>query len=105
MLKDAKYRACQKDLPFSLSIEDLFIPARCPVLGVPLRFRGGPHAPSLDRIVPELGYVPGNVLVVCQRVNAIKADATIAELERVAAFYRTHADVWVDFFQPPKEDP
>ena len=28
-----------------------------------------PFGPSLDRIVPELGYIPSNVRVVCLMVN------------------------------------
>lgn len=39
---------------------------------------------SLDRIVPSLGYVPGNVAVISHRANRIKSDATADELRAVA---------------------
>jgi hypothetical protein len=48
------------------------------------------NSPSLDRIVPEKGYVRDNVLVVSYRANRIKNDATISELQQIAAFYKTY---------------
>jgi hypothetical protein len=47
----------------------------------------GDASPELDRIVPSLGYVKGNVLVVSRRANRIKTDATVEELQQVASFY------------------
>lgn len=46
-----------------------------------------PDSPSIDRIIPALGYVKGNVIVVSQRANTIKNNATPEELRRVADFY------------------
>jgi hypothetical protein len=45
-----------------------------------------PASPSCDRIVPEVGYVVGNVALLCWRCNHIKGDATADELEAVAAW-------------------
>ena len=45
------------------------------------------RAPSLDRLIPELGYVKGNIAVVSTRANIIKRDATPEELMKVAKFY------------------
>jgi hypothetical protein len=71
---------------------DILIPSKCPVLGIPLmpNIGGGrqdDHSPTLDRIIPGKGYVPGNVVVVSWRANRIKSDATIEELKKVARFY------------------
>jgi len=96
MLKDAKYRAKRKGLPFTLDEDSFEVPDVCPVLGTPLRIGGGPHSPSLDRIVPEIGYIPCNVLVVSQRVNQIKQNATPAELEEIAGFYREYIEIWIN---------
>lgn len=92
MLNNAKARASRAGVPFNLSPRDIIIPSHCPVLGIELfrtlgRQGGGPHSPSLDRIVPELGYVPGNVIVVSNRANRIKSDAAPHELRAVADFY------------------
>lgn len=43
------------------------------------------NSPSVDRLIPELGYVPGNVMVICFRCNSIKSDASVAEVEKVLA--------------------
>lgn len=87
MLKDAKYRASKKAIPFDLTIDDFDIPNRCPVFGFILT-RGHPYrAPSLDRIIPALGYVRGNVIVVSNLANRIKTDASVNQLRIVADFY------------------
>ena len=92
MLSRCKYRAKQSGLPFNLTKDDIVIPEFCPVLGIKLRQmsideepkRGyHPKAPSLDRIIPKLGYVKGNVRVISARANLLKNDATISELELV----------------------
>lgn len=48
---------------------------------------GKQHAasPSLDRIIPTLGYVPGNVWVISHRANELKRDATLQEIQMLAA--------------------
>jgi len=89
MLKDAKARASRSGLKFSLKLEDIIIPASCPILGVTLSWAEGTGidcSPSLDRIIPRLGYVPGNVHVVSNRANVLKRDATLSELVALGAF-------------------
>lgn len=52
--------------------------------------RGGKNnSPSLDRIRNELGYVRGNVIVISNRANRLKSDASIEELRDIASFYAT----------------
>ncbi len=84
MWRSAKTRAQKAGLPFTISVTDVVVPERCPLLGVPL-FLGDrkrrANSPSLDRIDPRLGYVPGNVWVISFRANAIKQDALLPELE------------------------
>ena len=88
---NAKSRAKRKGVPFALTIDDVPpIPETCPVLGIPLQINNDAargDSPSLDRIKPELGYVPGNVMWISNRANSIKNDATPAELRAVADFY------------------
>jgi hypothetical protein len=93
MLSAAKSRAKAQHLPFNLTLEDLGpLPEYCPVLGIPLDNGSGIHydgSPSLDKIIPKLGYVRGNVLIVSMRANRLKSDATVAELRQMAEFYET----------------
>lgn len=90
MLRGAKTRAKARGLEFSITIEDIPIPARCPVFDIELRptirtgsRAKGRHAPSLDRIDPRRGYVPGNVIVISWRANHLKSNATADELRKL----------------------
>jgi hypothetical protein len=63
-------------------------PEKCPVLGITL-MRGcesRDNSPSVDRLIPELGYVPENCRVISNRANQIKSNASPAELRKVAAW-------------------
>jgi len=91
MLCAAKKRAKTKNLPFDLKHEDILIPEICPVLGISLAISEGKcsaSSPSLDRLIPELGYVKGNVRVISHKANTIKSNATVSELELVASYLR-----------------
>lgn len=90
MLASARHRAKVAGVPFRLVLTDIDVPRRCPALGIPLVSGGDDWAnsPSLDRIVPRMGYVPGNVIVVSRLANSIKSCATPAEILRVGRFYQ-----------------
>lgn len=93
MLRSARRRAAKSGVPFSITLDDIVIPARCPALNIPLRVgtgRGGQtfQSPTLDRVVPELGYTPGNVMVISHRANTIKSSASPHELALVLCFVR-----------------
>ena len=86
MLYSAKKNAAKCGVPFALTDNDITIPEFCPVLGIRLqRGIGKPcyASPSLDRIVPRKGYVPGNVRVISFRANTLKQNATIEEMRLV----------------------
>lgn len=79
-LPRAKHRATQKKVPFNLTAFDfraIMVDQgfRCAVSNIefPLDrvFEKEMKAfrPSIDRIRPELGYVPGNIRLVCEIVN------------------------------------
>lgn len=87
LLYTAKRRAKMKGIEFSIGILDLEKVSHCPLLGIELSFsnkRGArDSSPSIDRLDPSKGYVPGNVWIVSTRANAIKNDASIKELELI----------------------
>lgn len=76
--KSAKARARKKGVPFNLTIEYVMsiMPDRCPVFDTEFKFCGNKVSsdvsPSLDRIVPAMGYVEGNVKVISMKANNIK---------------------------------
>lgn len=82
--------AKKRGIPFDLSASDLVLPTHCPIFGIELQKSKGHlsnESPSVDRIDPALGYVKGNVVVVSNKANSIKRDATIEELRKMVAFY------------------
>ena len=72
-----------KDVQFSIGLDDIVIPEYCPIMGVKLTGRGEnvKTSPSIDRIIPELGYVPGNIRVISTQASRMKWDSTREELE------------------------
>ena len=78
-------------LEFTIGRKHVVIPIYCPALGLELKTEEGPMAdnsPTLDRIDPTKGYIPGNVVVVSARTNRLKSNATIRELRNIAGFYQ-----------------
>jgi hypothetical protein len=92
LLHHAKHRANSLGIPFDLTREDLVMPEVCPVFGTPFEWGHGKmgwrnmHAPSLDKIKPQLGYVRGNVRIISTRANHVKGNATIEEMKAVLAY-------------------
>lgn len=87
-LNAIRCRAKTSGVPFDLTLEDLVIPSECPALGIPLNSHWGgatrddvkDNCPSVDRIIPSLGYVKGNTQVISYRANRIKTDASKEEI-------------------------
>lgn len=91
MLMNSKERAKRNGIEFSLTEEDIQIPEKCPVLGIPLfrcKKNNWNNSPSIDRIDNTEGYVKENIVIVSRRANILKRDATIDELEKIADFYK-----------------
>ena len=72
----AKQRATKKGVPFDLDQHAKALQSRidagfCELTGIPFRLDESRSfdSPSLDRIVPELGYTYANVRVVCYAMN------------------------------------
>jgi hypothetical protein len=87
---NARIRAKKKNLPFNIEIADIVIPDTCPVLGIPIakgKDKPTANSPTIDRVIPERGYVKGNIVVVSHKANTIKNDASIDELRKVLSFY------------------
>lgn len=94
MAKNAWKRAKEQGVPFGITekyIKSCF-PADgcCPITRQPF-VKGdgkcGPQSMSLDRIVPELGYIPGNIAVISHLANTIKQNCTDPEVFRRIADY------------------
>jgi hypothetical protein len=91
MLSMARHRAKKMKIPFNLKPSDIKIPALCPVLGIPIQFsdlQNRHNSPSLDRIIPELGYTPSNVIVVSWLANDIRRNFRPDDIVTVGTFYK-----------------
>lgn len=91
LLRTAKCRAKKKGVECTITTNDFEIPDKCPILGVTL-VRGVGKAlgssPSLDRIDPTKGYIPGNVAVISYRANTLKSFGTIEEHQAVVDYMK-----------------
>ena len=76
LYKLTKKRAIDNNIPFNILLEDIVLPDFCPIFNIPL-FRGegrSNNSYSLDRILPELGYIKGNVWIISDRANRLKSN-------------------------------
>jgi hypothetical protein len=75
----------------SLSVSDLTFPSHCPILGIPLDYFNevmADNSPSLDRVDPNGGYVPGNVVIVSMKANRIKQNGTLDDILKIAEYIK-----------------
>lgn len=98
---NARIRGRKAGMEANISVNELYWPEYCPVLGMKLDYdtpRGkrdcrNPALPSLDRWDNTKGYFPGNVYVISFRANTLKNNATADELDRVADYCRNGIDM------------
>ena len=103
MMEGARDRARKNNIPYDLSIHDLrnLVTDKCPILGIKFELNKQGQAwgkgkgknnwqtsPSLDRIIPEKGYVKDNIIIVSLMANSIKNQATPKQILTVGNFYK-----------------
>lgn len=79
LVSGAKGRAKKNNIPFNITVGDLHFPTHCPILGIALSRATGKasnNSYSIDRIIPELGYVKGNVMIISHLANVMKNSAS-----------------------------
>lgn len=87
LIRSAKQRAVKQGIAFNIDYTDIEIPEYCPLLGIKLIKHLGEggrkfdDSPSIDKIIPTLGYVKDNIWVISDKANRIKNNATLKELE------------------------
>lgn len=87
LLESAQSRAKSRGVPIDITFEDIVVPDYCPILGIKMVKSTGkskPNSPTLDRVIPELGYTKGNIQVISRKANMMKSDATYEELSKFA---------------------
>ncbi len=92
-VRACKARSRYRELPFDLTedyIKEIWTGV-CPVFNTQLdiqALKNSPKHAELDRVIPKLGYVKGNVVWLSQRANRIKHDAKLEELERLVEWLK-----------------
>jgi len=100
LINAARARAKKLGLPFALTVENITWPEFCPILGLRLdptpcigQGRKSDNRPTIDRVVPALGYVPGNVAVISWRANRLKSDARLQDLEAIVRWLKNRSEM------------
>lgn len=91
MLKGARKRAKNRGRIFTITAQDIVVPTRCPVLGIPIIVGHKyitDNSPTLDRINTDHGYIPENVAVISHRANTIKSKGTSEEHFKIYQWMR-----------------
>ena len=87
----SKQRAKRTNIEHTITPEDIIIPDYCPVLNIKLdvgdrKIHG--NAPSIDRIDNNKGYTKENIMIISNRANMLKNNATLDELILIGKFYQ-----------------
>ena len=87
----AKIRARKEGLEFDLPLENINLPATCPILGIELRSNertAKANSYSMDRLDNTKGYTSANVRVISYRANTLKSNMSIEQAERLVAYMK-----------------
>ena len=97
-LIEIRSSAKKAGVPFNLTLDDFNIPKTCPILGIELvknKLSAKDNSPSIDRIIPDIGYVKGNIQIISFLANKMKNSADFEQLRSFAK--------WVLINIPKKE--
>lgn len=84
MIRNVKHSAKRRNLEFNLEYTDIELPLTCPILNVPLAYKGNfqdPFYATIDRIDNSKGYIKGNIMVLSRLANCMKNSATNEQLK------------------------
>lgn len=93
MFNSIKYSARRRKIPFALLKSDLSLALDrqqwcCAKTGIPFDLTTGdgrkPFGPAVDRIRNEIGYMPGNIQIVCNVYNFAKMEFSDEDVFRMA---------------------
>jgi hypothetical protein len=89
-----KQKAIKAGIPFTIEFNQLEKPEFCPIFNTKLNYGWSglkcrdPNKATIDKLIPELGYVSGNVFIISWRANKLKSDMSINELEKIMKYIK-----------------
>lgn len=105
LLAQIKTRCKRHNITCTITVDDIKFPTHCPILGIPLFIGIGEgqrmDGPSVDRIIPTLGYIPSNVQVVSKLANTMKNAGTLQDCVKLGLW----AQQMLDSVPPPEVTP
>jgi hypothetical protein len=90
LIGNVRRRCREQQIAYDLDVDYLLSIAsdKCPVFKTPFIWSQGngysPEGPSLDKVIPTLGYIKENVVFISRIANTIKQNVTEKELYAVA---------------------
>ena len=98
LFHNAKRRARLRGVPFTISPEDIQLLISGMTCAIPFcrsplvigNRKQGNKSPTLDEVIIGLGYVKGNVAIVCHDCNRRKSDSTSQQLRQLAEWIDTY---------------
>ena len=105
-LKNVEYRAKRENIPFNLDIE-YFIdkdnkpdgqktgyPEYCPIFGTKLNhIKGSDNMASFDKVIPEHGYIKGNVQIISYKANRLKSNLHLSDFKNFLEYIENNTIV------------
>lgn len=100
LIANIKVKCRRENIPFNISIDDFDdFPVHCPDLNVELIYgnigKASPQSATIDKIIPKLGYICGNVRIISYRANTMKQNASLEEM-------KTIGESWINLFDKMK---
>ena len=95
LLGNARDRARKKNLPFTITRDDIKIPTHCPILGIELKQgfdSGRANSPSIDQIIVDGGYTPKNIQIISYLANQMKSNGTLEQCVALGNWARKQLD-------------
>ena len=86
---EAARQAKLLDVPFTIKLDDIVLPEKCPALKIPIELskpKRHPHTPTAIMLDFARGFVPGNVVVVSYAAAELRGTAEAKDLRALADF-------------------
>ena len=79
----ANRRAKEKNIVCTITNEDILLVKECPYLKIPIEYGNSKvtnNSASIDKIIPELGYIKDNIQIISMLANTMKSNANTEQL-------------------------
>lgn len=90
LIRGAKAMSKQRGLKFTITRDDIELTKFCPCCDkemiVKYEGRQTDDTPTLDRVKNDLGYIKGNVVIICWKCNQMKHKGTASEHRAIADY-------------------